>query len=71
MKYEVVEHTADATAVLVGVAAFVNLLPAIAAAFTIVWLAIRIAESFMGRPLYTFWISRALRRQRKEDKDVD
>jgi hypothetical protein len=42
---ELIKHTTDALSVVTVIGALVNILPSIAALFTIIWSAIRIYES--------------------------
>jgi hypothetical protein len=58
---EDVKQIVDVAAGSVTVLTLVNVLPAIAAAFAIVWTAIRIWEAVMGRPFSESWIARKLR----------
>lgn len=58
---EHIKQVVDLTAGTVTVLTMVNVLPAVAALFGIVWTFIRIWESVTGRPFATSWIARKLR----------
>jgi hypothetical protein len=47
---EVVKHVIDGASVVTAFAAFMNMLPAIAALFSIIWTGMRIIEMITGKP---------------------
>lgn len=51
------KEVADVAAASIGVATLIDVLPAIAAAVTILWLLVRIWEKFTGAEFHTSWIA--------------
>jgi hypothetical protein len=49
-KVETIKHVADGVAAVTAVGTMMQLLPAVAALFTIVWTGMRIAEMIAGKP---------------------
>ena len=47
---ETIKHVADGVAAVTAVGTLMQLLPAVAALFTIVWTGMRIAEMIAGKP---------------------
>lgn len=56
--HEVAKHIGDAAALVVAVATLIEWLPALAAALSIVWTAIRIYETKTVQALITRWRKR-------------
>lgn len=59
----------DVTSMGVAVGALLDVLPALAAMFTVGWLAIRIWEKITGREFYTSWLARLLTWTKKDPPD--
>ena len=61
---ETIKHVADGVAAVTAVGTMMQLLPAVAALFTIVWTGMRIAEMVVGKPFAEII-------RRKKDDAVD
>ena len=61
---ETIKHVADGVAAVTAIGTVMQLLPAVAALFTIVWTGMRIAEMIAGKPF-----AKIIRR--KKDDAVD
>lgn len=57
---QLTKEIADVAAAGIGVATLVDILPAIAAAVTILWLAVRLWEKFTGAEFHTSKIARGV-----------
>jgi hypothetical protein len=61
---ETVKHIADGVAVVTAVGTLMQLLPAVAALFTIVWTGMRITEMIAGKPF-----AELIRRKKNADNE--